>query len=602
VTDDQNAIVGPGVPGPLTDGPAQAFSAVALVSPLTLSWDAENHRVTVQLERGRDDAGITASSYAAIQTAIDTGPSPGPADPAYNALVTDVVDATLGGSVGTGLVDIVEADLPFTLQLDGGSDEEQLLLDADLLGSGTPTSQVYVSYKALRVDVSADSADYDGVLYIENDDQREAQLGPATVDNPLSLAVSFGLINSPTQGVYALGVGEVSASKPEGTVTGYTSAFDALEPEDIHLIQCLTSDLTVAQILEVHVDALSQPAEKAERIAFFNSVLPEYKKAEVIASGTAGNTAAPFAGEATAEFATSVDLSLAGVADGDILVVTARSGADAELIPVNGTIGPLYGLPLASPFTKAGDNFVAIIDASGLTDTEWDTLVDVDWTIYRPGAAISAAVDQAEVLAQTSEGFANRRLFHHWPDEVTADVGGTEFLLPGYYLAAGWAGKANRTVPEQGFSEGSVAGYTGLKHSSGYFSKAHLDRIAGGGTWISYQQSQNAPLKCRHQLSTDTSSVEKREFNITRVVDYVAKYLRLGLQRQVGQFNITQQYLEALGTSIQGLITGLEDDNKILNGSLVSIEVNGLQPDKIDVVVAIRVAYPANYIEITLQI
>ena len=175
-------------------------------------------------------------------------------------------------------------------------------------------------------------------------------------------------------------------------------------------------------------------------------------------------------------------------------------------------------------------------------------------------------------------------------------------MLPGYYLAAGWAGLANLTTPEKGFSESSVAGYTGVKNSTGYFSKAQLDRIAGGGTWISYQQSQNAPIKCRHQLSTDTSSVEKREFNITRVVDYVAKYLRLGLQRQVGQFNITQQYLEALGTSIQGLLSGLEEDGKILNGSLVGLEVNDLQPDKIDVVVAIRVAIPANYIEITLQV
>ena len=96
--------------------------------------------------------------------------------------------------------------------------------------------------------------------------------------------------------------------------------------------------------------------------------------------------------------------------------------------------------------------------------------------------------------------------------------------------------------------------------------------------------------------------MEKREFNITRVVDYVAKYLRLGLQRQVGQFNITQLYLEALGTSIQGLLSGLEEDGKILNGSLVGLEVNDLQPDKIDVVVAIRVAIPANYIEITLQV
>jgi hypothetical protein len=605
VSDENNAIIGAFAPIVGTSGADQAYSAVLLVSPLVLTWDSAAVQVIIQLERGRDDAGVTQSSHAAITDAIDTL-----ANPSYNATVTDVIDATLGGTVGTGLVDLGEVNaVGLILQLDGGSNEEQLLLDANLLGSGTPTAQVYVSYKALRVDLSAQSANFDGMLFIENDDQRELRLGPATTDNPLSLAVAFGLINSPTEGVFALGVSEVTAAKPAGTVASYSAALNALESEDIHLIVPLTQDLSVAQILQVHVDAMSVSTEKAERIGFFSSTLPEFDKAEVLASGTTGNsgsgsggTPLKMTGENPAEFRTSTDLVAAGVLAGDVLVVTAFAGASSELVPVDGTVGPLYGLTVTTPPTKGGDDFVLQVDASLLTDISWDQLIDVNWTVYRAGAAISEPFAQAEVIAQTSEAFADRRLYHHWPDVVTADVDGTEFLLPGYFLASGWAGKANVTAPEKGFSAGTVAGYTGVKHSTGYFTKGHLDRVAGGGTWISHQESQNAPIKCRHQLSTDTSSVEKREFNVTRVVDYVAKYLRLGLNRQVGQFNIVQSYLDALSTSIQGLMTGLEEGGRIISGTLVSLAVNDLQPDKIDVVIAIQVPIPANYIEITLQI
>jgi hypothetical protein len=595
VSDDKNAIVGVGAPNPLVDGAAQAFSAVLLVQDLTLAFDPDTHQITVQVERGRDDPGMSASSFAEIADAINNN-----LNTSYNSLVTDVTDATLGGSPGGGATDVTEADLT-TLQFDGGSDEEQLLLDADLLGSATPTASVYVSYKALQVGLSADAAEPQ-MWFIDNDTVRESILGPAVPDNPLSLAVSFALINSPSRGVWALGVGEVLAAKPNGTVAAFTRAFEFLEGEDVHTIVPATIDLSVAQILQAHVLAMSQPTEKRERIGFFNSPLPAYENAEVIASGTSGNTSAPFTGEVQAEFATSVDLALAGAADGDILVVTALSGADSELTAVNGTIGPLYGLPLASPFTKAGDDFVAIVDASGLTDTAWDSLVDVSWTLYRPGIAISQNVNQAEVIAETSEGFAERRMIHHWPDQGTADVDGTESLIDGHYIAASWGGRTNEAPPEQGFSRTSIAGWTGVKHSNGYFSNSQLNRIAGGGTFITVQDSQNAPLRCRHQLTTDTSSVVKRELSITRVIDYVAKFLRQGLDRQVGKFNITKSYLDGLSSAIQGLLRALEESGVIIKGELVSLTVNDLSPDRIDVVVAIDVPFPANYIEITLQI
>jgi hypothetical protein len=581
----------------LTEGGLLTWSAVLAVSPLTLSFDPDALEVVVQLERA---AGLSSSTMAEIEDAIQTD-----SNPAYNVVVSDIVDAALGGVTGDGAVAITEADLA-SIPFDGGSDDESLLIDGDLLGSSTPTAAVYVSYKALRVDLSPDATN-PALWEIGSQDQREAILGPATIDNPLSLAAFLALTNSPTRAIKALGVGQVGASQPFGLSAAYIDALDFLSSENVHLILPLTQDPTTHQALNAHVTALSQPAEKAERIGMFNTSMPLFTKATVLGSGSQGNggtgtggTPSKMTGENPAEFRTSVDLVAAGAQAGDILVVTALSGASSELEAVDGTIGPLFGLPILG--VKSGDDFVLELDASGLTDTAWDLLIDVDWALYRAGTSITQPVDQGEVIAQTSEGFANRRMFHLWPDQVSLDVNGTEQLLPGFYLAAGWAGKANAISPEFGFSRTDVAGYLSLRNSNTYFTKAQLDRIAGGGTWISVQESQNAPIKCRHQLSTDTSSVEKQEFSITRVVDYTAIYLRQGLDRQVGKFNITQSYLDGLSSTIQGLLRSLVESGKLRSASLVSIGVNEVRPDKVDVVVAINVPFPANLIEITLQI
>jgi hypothetical protein len=590
VTDADNAVVGVGSPSPLTSGPVQAFSAVLLTAPLTLAWDPDLKRVSVQLERA---AGISASTFAEIEDAVENS-----LNASYNLVVSDIIDAALGGTVGDGSTILGEADLEI-IQFDGGSDEESLLLDADLLQSATPTAQVYVTYKALRIDLSS-AATEPTLLDISDQTQRESLLGPATTDNPLSLMVFYALTNSPGRSVKALGVSAVSATKPSGTLEAYTSAFEFLEGYEVYLIVPGTLDPSIAQALQTHVNAMSQPSEKSERVGFFNTPMPVFKNATILASGTDGNTGTVI-GANPAEFSASVDFEAQGVQAGDILVVGSLAASDDSPDGVNGTVGPLYGITVSG--IKSGDPFVLEFDGTtaGLS-TDWNDLVDVGFTVYRAGAAISQASDQAEVIAQVGEGFEDRRMYHHWPDQVTADVAGIASIIDGYYCASAWGGKSNQVQPQQPFSRTTVAGFTGVKNSNGYFSKSQLDRIAGGGTWITYQEAQNTPLKCRHQLSTDVSSVERREFSITRIIDYTAKYMRTGLNKQVGKFNITQSYLDGLASAVQGLLRALRESGVLIDGRLVSIAVNDVQPDKVDIVIAIDVPYPANYIEVTLQV
>jgi hypothetical protein len=590
----------------LAEGALLTWSAVEAAVPLSLSFDVDAEEVIIQLARA---AGISSNTTDELVAAITVGP-PTP-DPAYNVVVADIITAS---KAGTG-VTITEEDLPLSLALDGGADEDNLVLDADLLGSSTPTAQVYVSYKALRLDVS-DQAANAALLSISDTTQLDSLLGPVTPDNPLALGVFYALINSPTRTVKALGVSDVTAAKPEGTLEAYISALEFLEGYDVYHMVPLTQDPTIHAALATHVDALSAPEQKSERIGFIQQVLPEYAKAEVIASGTSGNTAGDFAqvgpDPAVApdgEFSTSVDLSLADVQENDILVVSANADSGTSPQVVNGTVGPLYGVRVDS--VKVGDNFVLMVKGEDLTtDAEgapgnlgdWNTLIDVSWTLYRPGLSISQPADQALEVHNIGHGFDNRRIFHHWPDEVTADVQGSEQILEGYYLACGWAGKGQEAPVQQGFTNTTVVGYTGLRHSNGYFSRAQLDLIAGGGSWITVQDSQTAPLKCRHQLSTDISSVQKREYSITKIIDYVAKLLRSGLENKIGKFNITQPFLDALSTQVEGLGRSLVESGVLLSFNIVNIGVNPTQVDRIDITVALGVPIPANYIVLTLQI
>lgn len=569
-----------------------AWQAVDEDADLTLTYDPDVPKISIQLERIN---GVSSNTYADILAAITSL-----SDPSYNAAVAAIVTSAVTGS-GTILgTDVAYDASPISGNFDGGADASDLLLDADLLGSSTPTASVYVTYRALRVDVSPDASN-PTLSSVSSVDEIETKLGVVSVENPLAYGAYCALLNCPSTTVYALGVGAITASKPNGTLEAFTSAFEFLEGYDVYSVVPLTQDPAVHAVLQTHVDAMSTSTSKSERIGLFSQALPSYEKAELVASGTDGNTGASFTSSASAEFSASTDFTAAGVEAGDILVVSATSTIADSPDVANGTVGPLYGIEIAG--IKSGDDFVLLLDgtATGIS-TDWNSLVDVSFSVYRPGAAISQPSDQAEQVALIGEGFADRRIFHVWPDQLTADVQGTEQIVEGHYLAAAVAGKVAQVPPEQGLTNLSIAGFTGVKHSNGYFSRQQLDRIAGGGTFIYVQDSSSAPPRCRHQLATDVSSLQRREMSITKVVDYVAKFLRISLIKHVGRFNITQQYLDALSSIVSGLLRSVVESGRAQSAKLVSLAQSNTSPDRVEIQVALGVYSPSNYITVTIEV
>ena len=156
--------------------------------------------------------------------------------------------------------------------------------------------------------------------------------------------------------------------------------------------------------------------------------------------------------------------------------------------------------------------------------------------------------------------------------------------------------------PQQGFTNYPITGLTKVVGSNDQYTERQLNVMAAGGTYILVQDTEGAPVVCRHQLSTDTTSIETRELSITKVVDYTAKFLRTGVKNFIGRSNITQPFLDNLSTVVQGLLYFLEENGVIIGGSINNLVQDANQPDTVLVDVTLDVPYPCNYIRITLVI
>ena len=87
----------------------------------------------------------------------------------------------------------------------------------------------------------------------------------------------------------ASAVDEISADAPFGTVEGFTRAAEYLEGFEVYALAPLTHDQTVAQVFKTHVDFMSEPENKGERIVLWNPETPTTALDTLVGSGTDGD-------------------------------------------------------------------------------------------------------------------------------------------------------------------------------------------------------------------------------------------------------------------------------------------------------------------------
>jgi hypothetical protein len=175
-------------------------------------------------------------------------------------------------------------------------------------------------------------------------------------------------------------------------------------------------------------------------------------------------------------------------------------------------------------------------------------------------------------------------------------------VIDGFYLNAAIVGMIGQLPPQQSFTNYPMTGFTRVIGSNGRFSESQLDVMAAGGNYIIVQDTPGAPLIARMALTTDMTSIETRTDSITKIVDFVAKFLRTGLKNFIGRFNITQGLLDSLGHVLQGLLGFLTESGVLIGANLNNIVQDASAPDTVLIDVTLDVPFPCNYIRLTLTI
>lgn len=498
----------------------------------------------------------------------------------------------------------------------------------------------HVAYKALRQDT------YSSILTIASAAERESLLGEATEENPLGLGVKLALDNTTTS-VMAVSL------KKDGTSYEWTRALELIENQRLaYAITPLTQDESVIAAFKVHALDMSTPENASWRVVIANTKIPAVKyilQANGDAPVTTGTSklmgSTLFLKDlvhANVDSVTSGEFVSSSVTPGDILVVTAVTGAtvvpQAVTIATGLTIGSWYhntataAITVGATSVPADGYAVALTSTTSALSENPDNLIG-SWTIDEvtnsnylkvlefedkttlDGLGITyyiyrdlSRAERAASVAGASVTFGSNRVWHIQPDIVGVNVGGIVKYLPGYYLAAAHAGMTAGFPVQQGFTNIAVAGIEDLQNSNFYFKKEELNLMAEAGTCIYVQETQGSLPYCRHSLTTDMSVLEYREQVKVKNWDFLSFYVHDRMKPFIGVWNITPDTLsnmkQTLIASLEGLLTQKlpRIGAPLLSYLEPTVVQNAVNKDMVDIRVKIETVTPNNYTNIYLVI
>ncbi len=474
----------------------------------------------------------------------------------------------------------------------------------DITGAPVPgKAPVYLQYTAVRQDVSP-LASNPGLLRFNDTIALEDALAPISTANPLALGLFFALVNAPGIEVTGLGVDATSPDAEFGTVEAFTRAAEFLENFEVYALAPLTHDQTVGQVFNTHVNFMSDPTQKGERITLWNPETPVREVDALVASGTEGDAIT------TVTFDTKVTnlsalLQNAGV--NPIGTIPSTEGVFLDLAgdALNYSVESINGgvLTLRQVFA-AGTNEDGFYATTALTLP----IISEAFAVRVRGAellTVSGTQDKARVadtIANLGQSFLNRRFWMTFPASCAATIGGLEQRINGFYMDAAIVGMIGQQPPQQSFTNYPMSGFTQVFGSNDSFRESYLNQMAAGGAYIIVQDVLGGPLSSRFALTTDLTSIETRTDSITKVVDFTAKFMRRGLRNFIGRFNITQGFLDTLGSVIQGLGGFLVETGVLIGLSLNNIIQDEDARDTVLVDTTLDPPFPCNYIRLTLVV
>lgn len=463
-----------------------------------------------------------------------------------------------------------------------------------------------VSYRALRLDLSPAAAD-PGILRVSSVNDLTAFMSPIDTRNPLALAIYYALLNGGTSEINALGVDEVTSSEPDGSALSYARALEMIEAHEVYSVVPLTHSEQVIQLCHAHVNTMSLPENKHERILLASPTVSTRKLDEVASSGETASYTGTINSIDTGDSALEDAVSSLGfdtssnipalLPDGRSLVITLDVGGSVgsySIIRVSGSIVTIRvsGMPNTDGFFTTRSVATAFTGAT--------------YSVFARGARLlvpgTNRLDRAALASTTrdrSQQYASRRHVRLFPDEIQSVIGGVEQLLPMYYFAAGLSGAVASEAASRPLTGYTVLGFSNVPSYD--LSDKHKDVIAAGNMIVHVDQPGTSPV-IRMQCTTDVDFIENRELSIVKAVDSFAKTLRTALKRRVGRFNITQTYIDETSIIVDSLCTAAVDAGILASASISKLEQDINAKDTLIVEVQVGTYYPGNYIKVTIVV
>jgi hypothetical protein len=378
-------------------------------------------------------------------------------------------------------------------------------LPIDLSASG---ARIYFDYVGLRLDVTA-SAATPALLTFSDVDTMVAAIGPISTENPLALACFLMLQNTPSQSVSALGIAAVNEAAPMGTTTAHLSALTFLESKDVYAIAPMTDDPFVQQLYSAHVESMSAPEERGERIVFLWQGPPtRAMDTSILAGSDARVNGAPNSitlGTTPIEGISTLGLDPAELSFDDSvyleLVVSQLGETNVYRFSVASVSGT--ALQLRGSFA-ASENTDGFFDTPALDWTDDEDLSGLTYTLKQrgsrlliPGTNLSDRAAIAATAAAQGESYNSRRTFMLYCGNVDTSIDGIVTPVPGYYAAAAIVGMIAELAPQQPFTRVSMTGFSKVYGTDDTFSENQLDTISDGGRYILINQAGR--IASRHQ-------------------------------------------------------------------------------------------------------
>lgn len=459
--------------------------------------------------------------------------------------------------------------------------------DESLISEGSPVSlpvtaaKLFVEHRDLLQDnvVAIDS--------VRDAASVSAKLGVIHPDNPLAQGVYDAVLNAANQIVYFLGV-------QTNDLAGYAQAIKISEKNDkVYSFVPMTFDRTIQDAIVAHVNAYSTKEVGRWRVAWL-SVADEKTFTMYSTKPTGGNYTATITDD---PFVSNTQNRLVEVVGAKFVDDGVRPG---DSVRINFRLDPVGKIIYDEYFVDAvKTNTTLTITKSLATPITVAVKVEIVRNYTKS--------ERAYNISRIGGDYNNRRVRVVFPDSYK--YGGV--TKQGYFAAAGLAGLRSGVVPHQGLTNSEFLGADDLSKVVIEFSQDDLNVMAEQGIWLITQEVIGSTPYVRHQLTSDTRSLNTSEDSITTNVDNISYTLKAALAPYIGRYNVNPNTLHEVYKTVVGVLLDKATNtytaragNQLISFSpkddIIRIEADAFYKDRIIVDVNLNVPYPLNYINLTL--